>query len=139
MSGASETWRVRHADGSTDVATVTRLDDGMWRAQTAKGISWSVNPTPRAAVADLFDVSPGDVFGPGETPEERAAFARGVEAMRAAAVAVCRSGADSAVAEIAKCQGWDERGMAIVSAIEACAGDLEQRIVGVTIEPEATK
>lgn len=118
MSGASETWRVVFGDGSTDVATVTKLDHGQWRAQTAKGISWSVRPSPRAAVAELFDVSPGSVFGPGETPEERAAFASGVEAMRAAAVALCREAAKASTrSELA----------------------LEQRIQFVTIEPEAAK
>lgn len=114
----AETWRVRHPDGSIGAVTVTKLDNGQWRAETSKGYSWSVRPSARDAVVCLFDVSPDDVFGPGETPEERAAFTRGVEAMRAAAVAVCR--------ETAKASTRSELAM-------------EQRIQFAVIAPEATK
>ena len=115
---ATETWRVRHPDGSTDAVTVKKLDDGRWRVETPKGHSWSVRPSARAAVESLFDDSSGMVFGPGETPEERAAFARGVEAMRAAAVAVCREAANASTrSELA----------------------MEQRIQFVVIAPEAAK
>lgn len=149
MSGASETWRVVFGDGSTDVATVTKLDHGMWRAQTAKGISWSVCPTPHAAVADLFDVSPSCVFGPGETPEERAvfapgetpeeraAFARGVEAMRAAAVAVCLAEGDASVKDAEAATEGDALALARWSAATSLM--LSRNIEAITIEPEATK
>ncbi len=118
MSGAGEKRLVAIGDGIVYEAIVTKLDNDEWRAQTPVYLSWSVRPTPRAAVADLFGVSPGEVFGPGETPEERAAFARGVEAMRAAAVALCREAA----------KGRTRSELA-----------LEQRIQFITIEPEQPK
>ena len=137
MSGAGETWRVVFSDGSTDVATVTKLAHGQWRAQTAKGLSWSVRPSPRAAVAELFDVSPSEVFGPGEAPEERAAFARGVEAMRAAAVAVCLAEGEASVKDAEKATEGDGVSLARWSAATSLM--LSRNIEAITIEPETTK
>ena len=117
MSGAGETWRVRHSDECTEAVTVTRCRR-RWRVENADRDSWSVSPTARGAVEEALSVPPSFVFGPGETPEERAAFARGVEVMRAAAVAVCREAA----------KGGTRSELA-----------LEQRILGITIEPEQPK
>jgi hypothetical protein len=133
----AETWRVRHPDGSTDAVTVTKLDDGRWRAETPSGRSWSVRPSPRAAVTALFDDSSGTVFGPGETPEERAAFARGVEAMRAAAVAVCLAEGDASVADAEKATEYEGVSNARWSAATSLM--LSQNIEAIVIEQEKAK
>ena len=136
MSGASETWRVRHSDECTEAVTVTRCRR-RWRVENADRDSWSVSPTARGAVEEALSVPPAFVFGPGETPEERAAFARGVEAMRASAVAVCLAEGDASVKDAEKATEGDALALARWSAATSLM--LSRNIEAITIEPEAAK
>lgn len=137
MSGASEKWLVVYSDGSSAPVIVTKLGHEQFRAQQPNDTSWVVRKSPRTAAARLFDVSPCEVFGPGETPEERAAFARGVEAMRAAAVAVCLAEGDASVKDAEAATEGDALALARWSAATSLM--LSRNIEAITIEPEATK
>ena len=94
MSDSPQTWRVVGDDGNEDDVLVER-DHHYWHVSRGGAIGGAAG-WPRAAVAKLLGECHGsarEILAPGElsaTEREAAAFEKGVEAMRALAVRVCR-------------------------------------------------